>query len=70
MPTPGLLARVTKYLPSDLANPGENRLTEVTAAVLERHPALAYEFCFALAAYDPVSPPGLLRRDRTTPRFA
>ncbi|HWT94816.1 MAG TPA: hypothetical protein VN238_17600 [Solirubrobacteraceae bacterium] len=36
-----VFSRVTKYVPTDAVDPGEDRLTEVTAAVLERVGGLA-----------------------------
>lgn len=36
-----LFSRVTRYVPADAGDPGENRITEVLAAVLERVPGLA-----------------------------
>ncbi|MGK2877849.1 MAG: hypothetical protein ACSLFF_04660 [Solirubrobacterales bacterium] len=43
-----LFSRVTRYTPSDRHDPRENRLTEITAAVLERVPGLEFQFARAL----------------------
>jgi len=45
-----MFRRAVRFTESDSANPAENRLTEITAAVLERHPPLACGFTAALLA--------------------
>jgi hypothetical protein len=43
-----MFRRAVRFAERDSANPAENRLTEITAAVLERHPPLARGFTAAL----------------------
>jgi len=44
-----LFRRVTRYSVNPAADPAENRLTEVTAGVLEHVPLLRYEIALKLA---------------------
>jgi hypothetical protein len=44
----GFFSRITRYTPTDLQDPRENRLTEITAATLERVPGLEFEFARVL----------------------
>lgn len=41
-------SRITRYVPTEFQDPRENRLTEITAATLERVPGLAFEFARTL----------------------
>ena len=45
-----MFRRAVRFADTGSANPAENRLTEITAAVLERHPPLARAFTAALLA--------------------
>jgi hypothetical protein len=45
-----MFRRAVRFAESGSANPAENRLTEITAAVLERHSSLARAFTAALLA--------------------
>ncbi len=49
MVSTSLFRRVTRYTASPKANPAENRLTEITAGVLEHVPPLRYEIALKLA---------------------
>ena len=54
MSTTSLFTRVTKFVPGELGNPRENRLTEILGGVLERVPGLARTL--AMLWLDPQQP--------------